>query len=64
MKLISVMASLRSLTYETVRWEPRPAQPASAGQALGTYHPAVPAAITDLTLDLPPAVLAEAEGPA
>lgn len=55
------MASLHSLTYETVRWEPQPAQPASAGQSLGTYHPAVPAAITDLTLDLPPAVLAEAE---
>jgi Fic family protein len=55
------MAPLRPLVYETVRWEPQLARPASAGQALGTYHPAVPAAIADLTLDLPPAVLAEAE---
>lgn len=55
------MASLRPITYETVRWEPQQGRPAGAGRAFGTYHPAVPATIAGLNLDLPAAVLAEAE---
>ena len=55
------MASLRPITYETLRWEPQQSRPAGPGRPLGTYHPAVPAAIAALTLDLPPAVHAEAE---
>ncbi|BBZ32678.1 Fic family protein [Mycolicibacterium confluentis] len=56
------MTSLSPVSYENVRWEPQGRR--HAGQTLpkyGTYHPAVPAGITDLTLDLPPAVWAEAE---
>ncbi|WP_025735150.1 Fic family protein [Mycobacterium genavense] len=56
------MTSLRPVTYEDVRWEPQGAR--YAGSALpkhGTYHPAVPASIADLTLDLPPSVFAAAE---
>ncbi len=55
------MASLSPITYETLRWEPQQSRSAGPGRALGTYRPAVPAAIAGLTLDLPPAVLAEAE---
>lgn len=55
------MATLRPITYETVRWEPQQGRPAGAGRAFGTYHPAVPATIAGLNLDLPAAVLAEAE---
>jgi Fic family protein len=55
------MASLHPISYETLRWEPQQGLPASTGRAFGTYHPAVPATIASLTLDLPPAVLAEAE---
>ena len=55
------MASLRPITYETVRWEPQHGRPAVGGRAFGSYRPAVPAAVAGLTLDLPPAVLAEAE---
>lgn len=56
------MTSLRPVSYEDVRWEPQGRR--YAGGALpkyGTYHPAVPISIADLTLDLPPSVLAEAE---
>ena len=55
------MTSLRPITYETVRWEPQHGRPAVGGRAFGSYRRAVPAAVAGLTLDLPPAVLAEAE---
>lgn len=56
------MASLRPITYENVRWEPRGVQYARAAlPKYGTYHPAVPADVADLALDLPPSVFAEAE---
>lgn len=56
------MTSLRPLAYEDVRWEPQGVRYASATlPKYGTYHPAVPAKIADLVLDLPPLVLAEAE---
>ncbi|MGV9803136.1 Fic family protein [Mycobacterium sp. NPDC003449] len=56
------MASLRPVTYENVRWEPQGTQYAGgAWPRYGTYHPAVPAAVADLILDLPPAVSADAE---
>ena len=56
------MASLRPIAYETVRWEPQgPRQEAAARPRYGTYHPALPSRIADLTLDLPPAVHAGAE---
>lgn len=56
------MTSLRPVTYEDVRWEPR-GQPyaSSTLPKYGTYHPAVPAPITDLVLDLPSPVIADAE---
>lgn len=56
------MTSLRPVTYEDVRWDSPERR--HAGPALlkyGTYHPAVPAGIADLTLDLPPSVFADAE---
>ncbi|WP_395308613.1 Fic family protein [Mycobacterium sp. AMU20-3851] len=56
------MTSLRPVTYEDVRWEPQGRR--YAGAALpkyGTYHPALPASIADLVLDLPPSVSADAE---
>ncbi|MHA7652964.1 Fic family protein [Mycobacterium sp. ML4] len=56
------MTSLRPVTYEDVRWEPQGRR--YAGAALpryGTYHPAVPATIADLVLDLPLSVFADAE---
>lgn len=56
------MTSLRPVIYEDVRWEPQGVRYASTAlPKYGTYHPAMPADIADLTLDLPPAVLAEAE---
>lgn len=56
------MTSLRPITYEDVRWEPQGMRYASAAPPkYGTYHPAVPANIAELVLDLPPSVLAEAE---
>ncbi|ETZ98647.1 fic/DOC family protein [Mycobacterium kansasii 732] len=56
------MTSLRPITYEDVRWAPRGMRYASAALLkYGTYHPAVPANIAELVLELPPSVLAEAE---
>lgn len=56
------MTSLRPVTYEDVRWEPQGRRYASeALPKYGTYHPAVPASIADLDLDLPTSVLAGAE---
>jgi Fic family protein len=50
------------VTYESVRWEPQGRQYASeALPKYGTYHPAVPASIADLVLDLPLSVAADAE---
>ena len=47
------MASLRPVTYENVRWEPQGVRYASAAlPKYGTCHPALPASITDLVLDL------------
>ena len=43
------MTSLRAVVYEDVRWEH------------GTYHPAVPASIAELALDLPQSALGEAD---
>ncbi len=57
-----MVTSLRPITSEDVRWEPQGRR--HAGRALpkyGTYHPAVPASIADVALDLPPSVLAGAE---
>lgn len=56
------MTSLSPVTYENVRWEPQGVRYASSAlPKYGTYHPAVPANIADLVLDLPPSVFAEAE---
>lgn len=56
------MTSLRPVTYENVRWEPQGGRHGSeALPKYGTYHPAVPAGIAELVLDLPPSVLAAAE---
>ena len=56
------MASLRPIAYETVRWDPQaPLQGTATRPRYGAYHPALPARIADLTLDLPPAVHAGAE---
>ncbi|WP_029107844.1 Fic family protein [Mycobacterium sp. URHD0025] len=56
------MTSLRPVTYEKVRWEPGDRRYASAARPkYGTYHPAVPASIVDLVLELPPSVSADAE---
>jgi Fic family protein len=56
------MTSLRPVTYENVRWEPQGRRYVSeALPKYGTYHPAVPAGIADLVLDLPPSVFADAE---
>lgn len=56
------MTSLRPVTYEDVRWEPQGQRYASTAlPKYGTYHPAVPASIAELALDLPPSVIAEAE---
>ncbi|MCA2241104.1 Fic family protein [Mycobacterium sp. WUMAC-067] len=56
------MTSLQPVTHEHVRWEPQGTRYANAARPkYGTYHPAVPANVADLILDLPPSVLAEAE---
>ena len=56
------MTSLRPIAYEDVRWEPKGRRYAGgAPPKYGTYHPAVPARIADLVLDLPSSVLADAE---
>lgn len=56
------MTSLRPITYETVGWEPLGTPRTTVARAkYGTYHPAVPAHIADVTLDLPPAVHADAD---
>jgi len=56
------MTSLSPVTYENVRWEPEGMQYASSAlPKYGTYHPAVPANIADLVLDLPSPVFAGAE---
>jgi Fic family protein len=56
------MTSLCPATYENVRWEPQGNRYASTTlPKYGTYHPAVPASIETLVLDLPPSVSAEAE---
>ena len=56
------MTSFSAVTYENVRWEPQGVRYASAAlPKSGTYHPAVPASIADVVLDLPASVLAEAE---
>lgn len=56
------MASLRPVTYETVRWEPQgQRQLSGASPKYGTYRPTVPASIADLDLIVPPVVAAEAE---
>ena len=46
--------------YENLRWEPQ-GQARGARTRYGTYHPAVPATIADLTLDLPAAVHTQAD---
>lgn len=56
------MASLRPITYENLGWEPAELRRAMVARAkYGTYHPAIPAHIADVTLDLPSAVHADAE---
>ena len=56
------MTSLRPVTYENIRWEPQGRLYASVTlPKYGTYHPAVPANIADLVLDLSPSVFADAE---
>ena len=56
------MTSLGAITYDAVQWEPQGMRHASARlPRFGTYHPAVPADIADLVLDLSPSVIADAE---
>ncbi|QFS92476.1 Adenosine monophosphate-protein transferase SoFic [Mycobacterium sp. THAF192] len=56
------MTSLGAITYDSVQWEPQGMRHASARlPRYGTYHPAVPADIADLVLDLSPSVIADAE---
>lgn len=56
------MTSLRPVTYEDVRWEPKGRRYASpTAPKFGTYHPAVPAPIADVTVELTPSVLTDAE---
>lgn len=56
------MTSLQPVIHEHVRWQPQGTRHANAAPPkYGTYHPAVPASVADLILDLPPSVLAEAE---
>lgn len=56
------MTSLRPVTYEDVRWEPKGRRYASpTPPKFGTYHPAVPAPIADVTVELTPSVLTDAE---
>ncbi|PND54615.1 cell filamentation protein Fic [Mycobacterium sp. ENV421] len=56
------MTSLHPITADDVRWEPHGGRHTGGVRPrYGIYHPAVPAHIAGLVLDLPPAVLAEAE---
>ncbi len=56
------MTSLRPVTYENIRWAPQGTRnTGGAPQKYGTYHPAVPASIANLVLELPTSVLAEAD---
>lgn len=56
------MTSLRPVSYDEVRWEPQGGRrTGGARPRYGTYHPAVPAGIADLVLELPSSVLADAE---
>ncbi len=56
------MTSLHPVGYESIRWEPQGTRYASRTlPGYGTYHPAVPAPIADVILDVPPSVLADAE---
>ncbi|ORB29237.1 Fic family protein [Mycolicibacterium parafortuitum] len=56
------MTSLRPIAYEDVRWEPDGGRHSGgAHPRYGIYHPAVPAGIADVVLDLPSSVLADAE---
>lgn len=56
------MASLRPIAYENVRWDPQGLRQGTAARPrYGSYHPALPSRIADLTLVLPPAVHASAE---
>ena len=54
------MTSLKPVSYENLRWEPRE-RAGVARSRYGTYHPVRPAVITDLAVDLPPAVVAQAD---
>lgn len=58
-----MLTSLRPVTYENVRWEPQGGgrHVSKAQPRFGSYHPALPVAIADLVLDLPPSALADAE---
>ncbi len=50
------------MAYEDVRWEPQGMRhPGPTRPRYGTYHPAVPASIADVVLELPSSVLAGAE---
>jgi Fic family protein len=56
------VTSLHPVGYESIRWEPQGTRYASRTlPGYGTYHPAVPAPIADVILDVPPSVLADAE---
>jgi Fic family protein len=54
------VTSLKPVSYENVRWEPL-ARSGVARSRYGTYHPAAPAAIADLTVELPQPVFAGAD---
>lgn len=56
------VTSLRPITYEDVRWEPQGGRHVNGARPrYGIYHPAVPASIVDVVVDLPPSALADAE---
>ncbi len=56
------MTSLHPIAHEDIRWEPQGITYAGGARPrYGTYHPAVPASIADLALNLSPSVLADAE---
>lgn len=55
------MASLRPISYEDVQWIPRDLRHSRAATKYGTYHPVVPAAIADLSLELPTSIAAKAD---
>ena len=58
-----MVGSLSPISYEDLRWEPQQVRRVGAGgRAYGTYHPAVPAAVAEMTFDeLPAAALSAAE---